>query len=74
MKIVLFVDYSNKEFNNDFRLSNMLINQGHSVFLAVNDIQFNELKAKCDRSYLGLSMASNKNKYPNEDILSECNI
>lgn len=69
MKIVIFVDYSSKEFNSDFKLSNMLINKGHSVFLAINDNQFYELKEKCDKSYLGLSMASNNDKYPNEDIL-----
>ena len=69
MKIVLYVDYSSTEFNNDFKLSNMLISGGHNVFLAVNDMQFLDLKGKCDKSYLGKSMLSKKDNYPNEEIL-----
>ena len=36
MKIVIFVDYSNANFNKDFMMSNMLISRGHNVFLAVS--------------------------------------
>ena len=69
MKIVLYVDYSSNEFNNDFKLSNMLIGHGHNVFLAVNDTQFIELKNKCDIAYLGLSAISKKSSYPNIEVI-----
>lgn len=55
MKIVIYVDYSNKEFNKDFETANMLIDKGHNVFLAINDIQFNELKKNCDKAVKGYS-------------------
>ena len=55
MKIVIYVDYSNVEFNRDFRMSNELIALGHNVFLAVNDNQFEELKKNCDKAILGFS-------------------
>lgn len=69
MKIVIYVDYSNAEFNNDFKISNVLINKGHNVFLAVNDTQFNELTNKCDLSFLGLSAISKKSTYPNVELI-----
>jgi hypothetical protein len=47
--------------NRDFKLSNMLIDNGHNVFLAVNDIQFEELKTKCDKAYIGYSYNANNN-------------
>ena len=55
MKIVIYVNYSNKEFSSDFKLSNMLIGMGHNVFLAVNDNQFKELKSNCDNAIIGAS-------------------
>jgi hypothetical protein len=55
MKIVIYVDYSNVKFNNDFNISNELISLGHNVFLAVNDTQFEELKKNCDKAVLGYS-------------------
>ncbi|MGN0960597.1 MAG: hypothetical protein ACI4PF_00190 [Christensenellales bacterium] len=55
MKIVILVDYSSPEFNKDFKLSNMLISQGHNVFLAINENQFNDLKKNCDKAVLGYS-------------------
>lgn len=58
MRIVIFVDYSNSEFNKDFQVSNRLIADGHNVFLAVNEIQFQGLKEKCDRAFLGYSKPS----------------
>ena len=64
MKIVILVDYSNTDFNKDFRVSNMLINQGHNVFLAINNDQFEELKSKCDNAYLGYSMKNSKYQVP----------
>ena len=39
MKIVVFVDYSNAEFNKDFALSNALLERGHQVFLVSNNEQ-----------------------------------
>ena len=71
MKIVLLVDYSNKEFNKDFMLSNSLIARGHNVFLAVTDNQFAELIAKCDRAYLGMSAIHKSSEYANLTIISE---
>ena len=71
MKIVLLVDYSNKEFNKDFMLSNSLIARGHNVFLAVNDEQFKDLLSKCDRAYLGVSATNKTASYPNIDIVKD---
>ena len=64
MKIVILVDYSNKEFNKDFILSNKLISSGHNVFLAVNIDQFLELKKNCDHAVLGVSANKLDLKYP----------
>ena len=58
MKIVIYVNYSSIEFNKDFQLSNTLISSGHNVFLAINDIQYNELKKNCDKAVLGYSVIS----------------
>lgn len=69
MKIVLLVDYSNKEFNKDFMLSNSLIARGHNVFLAVNDVQFKDLLLKCDRAYLGMSATDKSASYPSIGIV-----
>ena len=55
MKIVIYVDYSNKNFNKDFEIANMLIERGHNVFLAINDDQFNDLKNRCDKAVKGYS-------------------
>ena len=55
MKIVIYVDYSNSQFNKDFQVSNMLIDKGHNVFLAVTEEQFEYFKDKCDRSFVGYS-------------------
>jgi hypothetical protein len=55
MKIVILVDYSDKNFNKDFELANMLIGKGHHVFLAINDMQFTDLKKNCDKAVLGYS-------------------
>lgn len=71
MKIVLLVDYSSKEFNRDFSLSNTLIAKGHNVFLAVNDNQFNDFAAKCDRVYLGLSACNRLSDYPNISVIDD---
>ena len=71
MKIVIFVDYSNKEFNKDFQLSNMLIAKGHNVFFAINDEQFIDLKNKCDMLFLGLSAINKQSEYDYIAILSD---
>lgn len=64
MKIVILVDYSNSNFNKDFQMANILIDNGHNVFLAINDNQFDDLKLKCDRAYLGYSSSIIKNNAP----------
>lgn len=70
MKIVILVDYSSKEFNKDFTLSNMLIENGHNVFLAINIGQFQDLKKNCDMAVLGYSC--NENTYmENMNILKD---
>ena len=58
MKIVIYVDYANSNFNKDFSFSNQLIAKGHNVFLAINDIQFEELKKNCDNAILGFSYSN----------------
>lgn len=64
MKIVIFVDYSNIEFNKDFQVSNRLINAGHNIFLAINDVQFEELRNRCDKAYIGYSRVNCGYKFP----------
>lgn len=56
MKIVIYVDYANDQFNKDFKLANVLIEHGHNVFFAVNDEQFEYFKGKCDLTINGYSM------------------
>lgn len=63
MKITIYVDYSNAQFNNDFVMANRLIAGGHNVFLAVNDNQFEELKKNCDIAILGYSFDRIDKKY-----------
>lgn len=71
MKIVVYVDYSNVNFNKDFMLSNRLIGDGHNVFLAINNNQFEELKKNCDKSILGFSYSgSDYNDLPNLNKIS----
>ncbi|MBQ7352284.1 MAG: hypothetical protein IJW59_05455 [Clostridia bacterium] len=55
MKIVIDVNYSSSKFNMDFKLSNMLIERGHNVFLAISQEQFLQLKKNCDKAVLGFS-------------------
>lgn len=64
MKIVIFVDYASNKFNKDFQVSNRLVSEGHNVFLAVNSTQFDDLKGKCDRAYLGYSKENCGIDYP----------
>lgn len=62
MKIVFYVNYSDKQFNIDFKVANLLINEGHNVFFAINDEQFEYFSSNCDKSIIGLSM-NNYDKY-----------
>ena len=39
MKIIIYVDFANAEFNKDFALSNRLTGDGHTVLLVTNDGQ-----------------------------------
>lgn len=71
MKIVIYVDYSNKEFNKDFQMSNSLIAKGHNVFFAINNVQFDELRGNCDLSLLGVSALVHKDEYKNVEILND---
>lgn len=60
MKIVLYVDFGNCNFNKDFELSSMLLSRGHNVFLASNLNQLEYLATKCDRVVCGYSGKENK--------------
>ena len=42
MKIVVFVNYSDENFNKDFTLSNALLDRGHQVFLVSSVEQLNQ--------------------------------
>ena len=39
MKIIIFADYTSKEFNKDFNYANLLIEKGHNVLLVTNEVQ-----------------------------------
>lgn len=39
MKIIIFVDYTSKEFNKDFDYANILIENEHNVLMVSNEIQ-----------------------------------
>lgn len=54
MNIVIYVNYSDKEFNNDFRIANVLLEE-HNVFFAINNMQLEILCDKCDLLIRGLS-------------------
>jgi len=70
MKIVILVNYKDKNFNKDFQVSNLIMSYGHNVFLAVNDDQFKYLMSKCDKGIIGFSGKScNFNKINNICIL-----
>jgi len=62
MKIAIYVDYSNSQFNKDFVMANKLIEMDHNVFLAVNDNQFKHLKSNCNKAVLGYSYSNNYNE------------
>lgn len=70
MKIVILVNYSDSQFNMDFKLSNELIAGGHNVFFAVNSEQFEYLSLNCDMKYRGYSM-SNSSDYKDIPIISD---
>lgn len=71
MKIVIYVDYSNAEFNKDFVMSNLLLGENHNVFLAVNNFQFENLKHKCDLSLIGHSMKNRHEGIELSDVFDE---
>ncbi|MBE5757430.1 MAG: hypothetical protein E7345_00675 [Clostridiales bacterium] len=55
MKILIYVNYSNKEFNKDFSYANLLIEKGHNVLLVTNDVQLNSAKDYYDILLWGYS-------------------
>ena len=63
MKIAIYVNYANNNFNKDFKVSNELLGRGHNVFLAVSDEQLLYFKGNCDIVCLGYSMAEFGDKY-----------
>lgn len=61
MNIVIYVNYSDSQFNKDFKIANELL-KVHNVFFAINDIQLKDLYNKCDILVRGMS-AKNINLY-----------
>ena len=55
MKIVILADYSSEQFNKDFKLSNMLLERDHNVFLATSSEQFEFFLEGCDVGVIGYS-------------------
>lgn len=74
MKIVIYVDYSNSNISKDFNAANMLIENGHNVFFAINDEQFDFLQNKCERSVIGYSFNGNINLSCVEELLMSIKI
>ncbi len=64
MKIIIYVDFSNGEFNKDFTLSNRLTGEGHTVLLVTTDGQ---LSASMGAYDLVLSAFSCKKDLSNLD-------
>ena len=54
MKILIFVDYASKEFNKDFQLSNILL-EDNSVFLVTSNEQLKMAEKHYDILLLGYS-------------------
>lgn len=54
MNIVIYVNYSDSEFNKDFKIANVLLEE-HNVFFAINNIQLDDFYPKCDLLIKGLS-------------------
>lgn len=54
MKIILSVDFSNPKFNNDFVLSNVLL-QGHTILMVTNQQQLDDAVKDYDLVLLGRS-------------------
>ena len=55
MKIIIYVDFSNAEFNKDFSLSNRLTSEGHTVLLVTTDGQLNASMGAYDLVLSGFS-------------------
>ena len=54
MNIVIYVNYSDSNFNKDFEIANVLLLE-HNVFFAINNRQLDDLYKKCDILLRGLS-------------------
>jgi hypothetical protein len=54
MNIVIYVNYSEKEFNKDFSIANVLLKE-HNVFFAINGRQLSDFYPKCDLLIRGIS-------------------
>ena len=55
MKIIIYVDFSNAEFNKDFALSNRLTGAEHTVLLVTNDGQLRDSMGAYDLVLSGFS-------------------
>ena len=58
MKIILYVDFANKDFNKDFELSNALI-QDHTLLLVTNQKQLQSAISSYDIVLFGNSTNDN---------------
>ena len=62
MKIIIYVDFSNGEFNKDFALSGRLTGTGHTVLLVTNDGQLADSMGTYDLVLRGFSCKKNLSK------------
>ena len=60
MKIIIFVDFSNENFNKDFSFSNALIGKGHTVLFVNSFEQLNSAYMSYDLLIYGYSYSNDK--------------
>ena len=79
MKIIIYVNYSSKEFNKDFDYANMLIENEHNVLMVSNDKQLYSAIDYYDVliygfSYSGQPLALSMNSFNFNDFLNKLNL
>ena len=73
MKIILFVDYSSKDFNKDFEISNVLLRE-HSILMVNSQEQLETAYPKYDLVILGYSCNNINCSYKNLINIKNLNI
>lgn len=74
MKVVIYVDYVNANFNKDFMLANALLSREHNVFLVINDNQLHMYDGKLDILLIGFSSNVKPAKYEYIDLDNDLTI